>query len=110
MRFAIVFALALFALGTAAPGDVVSFFTAPAGNPDGLTWINSNIWITSDDTNMIYECDPTSGNVLNSFAGHGAATLLSRVSAWPRVSPGMAPTCFHVRPSPSITGNFRVEP
>ena len=75
MKFAVIVCIALFSLVWADGGDVINSWIAPGGNPDGLTWIDGHIWITSDDTYMIYECDPADGTVLSSFAGHGSAEL-----------------------------------
>jgi len=52
-------------------GDVISMIPAPGGNPDGLTWIDGNLWITSDDEFEIYEIDPANGNVITTIPGFG---------------------------------------
>lgn len=67
-----IFVLAITALVSFADmGDVISTIPAPAGNPDGLTWINGSLWITSDDTFEIYKINPGTGAIEDSIAGHG---------------------------------------
>ncbi|MCK4504678.1 MAG: hypothetical protein KAW14_03610 [Candidatus Aegiribacteria sp.] len=71
MRPALLFILVLAAISFSDMGDVISTIPAPGGNPDGLTWIDGSLWITSDDDFMIYEIDPSNGNVLSSIPRHG---------------------------------------
>lgn len=68
--FIILTALAAFPV-FADMGDVISTIPAPAGNPDGLTWIDGNLWITSDDNFEIYEINPTNGAIITTIPGHG---------------------------------------
>ncbi len=71
MKQAVVLILFVAAFAAADMGDVISTIPAPAGNPDGLTWIDGNLWITSDNNFEIYEIDPDDGTVLTTIDGHG---------------------------------------
>ncbi len=59
----------------AGAGDVIKVIPAPAGNPDGLVWIDGSLWITSDDSFTIYEISPDDGAVLSSIPGIGGTSL-----------------------------------
>jgi len=71
MKLSFLLALAVVLVASADQGDVLSMIPAPAGNPDGLTWIDGSLWITSDTEFEIYEIDPATGNVLTTLPGHG---------------------------------------
>ena len=54
---------------TAPPGTVLSSFAAPVVNSmSGLAFDGTNVWLTGQSTNTIYELDSL-GNVISSFAG-----------------------------------------
>jgi streptogramin lyase len=56
-------------------GDVVLQFDAPGGNPDGLTYLDGYLWITSDVDQIIYKIDPADGTVVDQIAGYGSGVL-----------------------------------
>lgn len=80
MKTSILLGLLLAVWVSADMGDVISMISAPAGNPDGLTWIDGSLWITSDDEFEIYEVDPATGNVLSTIPGHGNDVSLTGLS------------------------------
>ncbi len=76
MKHLLVLAIAA-SLCLADAGDVLKVIPAPAGNPDGLTWIGGSLYITSDATHMIYQINPEDGAVLSSFSGPGSNDALT---------------------------------
>ncbi|MBN1433533.1 hypothetical protein JW921_02165 [Candidatus Fermentibacterales bacterium] len=78
MRYSLICLVAMaVSLALADPGDVVSVIPAPGGNPDGLTWVDGSLYITSDSDFMIYEIDPDDGTVLDFFIGYGDDDVLT---------------------------------
>lgn len=75
MKLSIILILALVTFSLADLGDILSTIPAPAGNPDGLVWIDDYLWITSDVTYMIYKIDPSTGAALDSMPGLGSDCL-----------------------------------
>lgn len=74
-------ACCLSALALATPGEVISQIPAPGGNPDGLTWVDGYLWITSDTDYVFYKIDPATGAVVDQMTppgpGSGALTGLT---------------------------------
>jgi glutamine cyclotransferase len=53
-------------------GDIVKSISAPGyGDPRGLTWDGTYLWMAEDDSKMIYKIDPSDGNVIYSFSTPG---------------------------------------
>jgi streptogramin lyase len=71
LKTSLFIAVILVSAALADQGDVISQIPAPGGNPDGLTWIDGNLWITSDDEYEIYEINPANGAVITTIPGYG---------------------------------------
>lgn len=82
MRAALLVSMFLVCAVAAAPGDIISQIPAPGGNPDGLTWADGYLWITSDTDHMFYKIDPTNGAVVDQITPPSAATGSLTGLAW----------------------------
>jgi len=58
-------------------GDILNVIPAPAGQPDGLAWVNGHLYITSDQSKKIYEINPSDGAVISSFDAPGSGNSLT---------------------------------
>jgi hypothetical protein len=58
-------------------GDVIKIIPAPAGEPDGLEWVNGSLYITSDQSFKIYQISPADGAVISSFDAPGSGAALT---------------------------------
>lgn len=77
MRIQFFLLMCVAAAALAAPGDIISQIPAPGGNPDGLTWVDGYLWITSDTDYMLYKVDPADGAVVDQITppGSGSGSL-----------------------------------
>ena len=67
--------LLLLLVGLGWSDEVVNSFDAPDIGITGLAWGNGSLWAVSSATNMVYELDPSDGDILSFFpvsvvAGH----------------------------------------
>lgn len=74
MRYGLFIVCCLPFLVFATPGEIISQIPAPGGNPDGLTWVDGYLWITSDTDHMYYKIDPSSGAVVGEMVPPGDGT------------------------------------
>jgi hypothetical protein len=58
-------------------GDVIKYIDAPAGEPDGLEWVNGSLYITSDQSHKIYQISPADGAIISSFDAPGSGASLT---------------------------------
>ncbi len=65
--------LTLFCSATAiaAPGDVADRVPLPFGHPTGITWTGSAIWVADRRTDLFYEIDPATGNIIREMETPG---------------------------------------
>jgi hypothetical protein len=75
MRIVILLACVLALSASADMGDILKQFSAPAGNPDGLTYLDGYLWITSDVGFTIFQVDTADGSMNNYIPGHGEGNL-----------------------------------
>jgi len=80
MKYSVIILAVALMVSYADMGDVISTIPAPGGNPDGLTWIDGSLWITSDDNFMIYKINPSTGAIQDSIVGYGEDTALTGLS------------------------------
>ena len=58
--------------GVLGVGDIIKSIPAPGlGDPRGLTWDGTYLWMAEDDSKMIYKIDPSDGTVIDSFSTPG---------------------------------------
>lgn len=71
--FMAILAIPLIASSTAvaAPGDVESRTATSLGNPTGLAWTGSTLWMADRGTDMFYEVDISTGAVTDSLTSPG---------------------------------------
>ena len=69
----IMFILTLFCSATAiaAPGDVADRVPLTFGHPTGITWTGSAIWVADRRTDLFYEIDPATGNIIREMETPG---------------------------------------
>ncbi|MCK4807725.1 MAG: hypothetical protein KAT09_08760 [Candidatus Aegiribacteria sp.] len=65
MRIAITLSIALFAIAPAK--SVIQIFDSPTGDIAGLGWEDGTLWALDAFTKEVFNIDPGSGNVLDSF-------------------------------------------
>ena len=53
--------------------EVALSFTAPSGEITGLAWGNDYLWAVDTNNHTLYQLNPTSGDVINSFTVSVAA-------------------------------------
>ncbi|MBD3369564.1 hypothetical protein GF402_04285 [Candidatus Fermentibacteria bacterium] len=65
MKRVLVLVLALAAVGAAK--SVVLTLDAPCNNVCGLGWEDGKLWAVDEVSDMVYQLDPTNGDILSSF-------------------------------------------
>ena len=48
--------------------EVTGSFTMPSDDITGLAWGNGYLWAVDTETHILYQLNPTSGDVINSFS------------------------------------------
>lgn len=64
MRATLALLVLFMGLALAYPGEVLHQIPAPGGYPDGLTYADGYLWITSDADMVIYQINPEDGAVV----------------------------------------------
>ena len=55
-------------------GDIIRSFATPGGSPRDLAWDGKTFWHTKDDTDRIYQFDPSTLKIIRSFAAPATGT------------------------------------